>query len=310
MRRLIRIGLAVAALAGPWLAGCATVPTVVPQTVIDARAALELARKAKADLLVPEEYREAKRLLDLTESSLSAEQAIATVEDLAFQAQSQARIAEARSLTRQMAQEYEAAQKSLTDKQQALLVLAQQANELQRAKEILQQSEIQRKEAEQAAVEAQKIAAAEAARRKELEELLRKAQKIRDAKVALRGSVLVISLSGRVLFNSGSSQLQPGAMSALDQVAQILAEYPSYRIRVEGHTDSTGEVLLNNTLSQARAESVLTYLNQKGVPLDSLTSVGMGSSQPVATNDTAAGRQLNRRVEIMLEKKYLTESEP
>lgn len=306
MKRLVGVA------AAGWLAlaGCATVPTVVPQAVIDARAALELARKAKADLLVPEEYREAQRLLDQTESSFSAEQTIATVEDLAFQAQSQAQIAEARALTRQLEQEYEAAQQNLIAKQNFLMILAGQAKAAQDARELSKLSEAQRKEAERLAAEAQQKAAAAEKRRKELEQLLAEAQAIPGSNSSIRGEVLVINLPGQVLFNTGSAQLQGGAKTTLDHVGRFLKKHADYRVRIEGHTDSTGTVEGNNILSQARAESVVTYLTQQGVPLDSLKAVGMGSAQPVATNDTSAGRQLNRRVEIMLEKKIELESQP
>lgn len=295
-----------------WLivSGCATVPTVVPQAVIDARAALELARKAKADLLVPEEYREAQRLLDQTESSFSAEQAIATVEDLAFQARSQAQIAEARALTRQMELEYETALKSLIDKQNYLAILAGKDKEIKEAQKQSLISEEQRRKAELQAAEAKREAEAAERRQKELEQLLAEARAIPGSNSSIRGDALVISLPGQVLFNSGSAQLQSGAKSTLDYVAQFLLKHADYGIRIEGHTDNTGKVESNNILSGARAESVVTYLNQKSVPLDSLKAVGMGSSQPVATNDTAAGRQLNRRVEIMLEKKTVMENRP
>jgi outer membrane protein OmpA-like peptidoglycan-associated protein len=303
MKRLFRI----ASVCFLVVAGCATVPTVIPQAVIDARAALEMARKAKADLLVPEEFGEAQRLLDQAESSFSAEQTIATIEDLAFQAQSQAQIAEAHALTQQMEREFDATQKNLSEK---TVVLAKLASNDQAVKDALANSKLsatQRLEAERLAKEARNKAEAEERRRKELEAMLREAETIPGATCTRRASALVMSLSSKMLFNSDSAQLQNGAKSSLDHVARFLLNHADYGVRIEGHTDDRTS---NSILSSGWAESVLMYLKEQGVPFDSMMSVGKGPSQPIATNDTPAGRQLNRRVEIVLEKKAGMESKP
>jgi len=295
------------------LAGCATVPAMTPRSLIDARAALGAAKQAKADLLAPEEYQNAARILDKAESSFSAEQSMTTVEALAFEAQAAAQVAEAFTRRKIAEQACSDAKNEIISRQSMLMALKEKNQRLREAFAAMRQSLAGKDQAEAAALEASRQAAEaqaardeEARKRRQAEqetEMLRKAQKIKDAQVKMEARGLVINLSGRILFDSGSSKLQRGVETTLDQVSALLNEYPDYHVRIEGHTDNTGDLLMNNTLSQARAESVLTYLNQKGVSLDSLSAVGLGPGHPLATNATSAGRQMNRRVEIVLEKK-------
>ncbi len=303
MRRVLLAG-GLALMLGA--AGCATVPTMVPQALLDARTALQMAQKDHADLLVPEDFQLARRQLDKAESAFSAEQSLSTIEDLCFEAQADAQIAQANARRRQAEQEYEHVQQALITQQTVLMALMQKNQALNSTMKDLQKAQQERLLADQKAAEAQAAKVEEARLRAAAEreaEMLRKAQKIKDAQVTRESRGLVINLSGKVLFDSGSSRLQQGALSQLDQVALLIKEYSDYKVKIEGHTDSTGDLLSNNTLSQARAESVLNYLNQKGISLDNLQAVGMGPSRPIASNTSATGRQLNRRVEIILERK-------
>lgn len=113
---------------------------------------------------------------------------------------------------------------------------------------------------------------------------------------------LIVNLSD-VLFDTGQATLKPGAREKLSKLAGILLAYPgAYRIEIEGHTDSIGSVDSNLKLSQGRADSVHDYLLQSGVKPDrAMAARGLGESTPVASNETAAGRQVNRRVEIIIE---------
>lgn len=113
---------------------------------------------------------------------------------------------------------------------------------------------------------------------------------------------LIVNLSD-VLFDTGQATLKPGAREKLSKLAGILLAYPgAYRIEIEGHTDSVGSDESNLKLSQGRADSVHDYLLQSGVKPDRMMAGrGFGESTPVASNDTAAGRQVNRRVEIIIE---------
>ncbi|NTV53577.1 MAG: OmpA family protein, partial [Candidatus Firestonebacteria bacterium] len=175
---------------------------------------------------------------------------------------------------------------------------------LEAAAHKLQQSQSDKTAADQKTLAAQAAQAEEARLRAAAErenEMLRRAQTIKNAQVSREARGLVINLSGKVLFDSGSSRLQTGAFGQLDEVATLIKAYPDYRVKIEGHTDASGELLANNLLSQARAESVSNYLNQKGISLDHLQSVGLGPARPLVSNRTPAGRQQNRRVEIILE---------
>lgn len=108
-----------------------------------------------------------------------------------------------------------------------------------------------------------------------------------------------------VLFDVDSSSLRPDAQGTLRQVATVLLDYPKTAIVIQGHTDSTGSEEHNQALSHRRAESVEAFLIGRGVETGRMTSVGYGESMPVASNDTEAGRQRNRRVDILLKAKAI-----
>ncbi|MEJ2540459.1 MAG: OmpA family protein [Gemmatimonadota bacterium] len=101
-----------------------------------------------------------------------------------------------------------------------------------------------------------------------------------------------------VTFRTSSSELTANSETILDRVAESLVGNPDIRVRVEGHTDSTGPEDFNMTLSQARAESVVAYLQSRGVPARQLEAVGVGPADPIAPNNTPEGRARNRRVEL------------
>jgi outer membrane protein OmpA-like peptidoglycan-associated protein len=111
---------------------------------------------------------------------------------------------------------------------------------------------------------------------------------------------LKLNIPSSVTFDTNSYAIKPSFASALDQVAQTLNENPEVNAQVIGHTDSTGQPAYNQTLSVNRAQSVATYLAQKGVMAQRLSAQGMGASQPIADNNTEAGRAENRRVEVYL----------
>jgi len=110
---------------------------------------------------------------------------------------------------------------------------------------------------------------------------------------------LIVNLSD-VLFDTGSATLKPGAREKLARVAGLLLSQPGLKLQVEGHTDSVGDESYNQRLSHNRADSVRTYLVAQGIASTAVGTAGFGESQPVASNDTAAGRQQNRRVELIV----------
>ena len=110
---------------------------------------------------------------------------------------------------------------------------------------------------------------------------------------------LIVNMSD-VLFDTGSFTLKPGAREKLAKVSGILLAHPGLTMQIEGHTDSVGGDAFNVHLSEQRANSVRDFLGEQGVSLSSITAQGFGKAEPVATNDTAEGRQRNRRVEIVV----------
>jgi outer membrane protein OmpA-like peptidoglycan-associated protein len=110
---------------------------------------------------------------------------------------------------------------------------------------------------------------------------------------------LIVSLSD-VLFDSGKSTLRPVAREKLAKISGIVLAYPDLRLAIEGNTDSVGSDAMNQQLSEQRAGSVRDYLAKENIPATSMTSQGFGKTQPVASNDTAEGRQQNRRVELVV----------
>jgi outer membrane protein OmpA-like peptidoglycan-associated protein len=112
-----------------------------------------------------------------------------------------------------------------------------------------------------------------------------------------RGLVLTL---GDVLFETGKADLRPGALRNLYPLVTFLQKYPERRVLIEGHTDSVGSEAYNLDLSQRRADAVRDFLLQNGVNAAQLTTRGYGKASPVASNDTAEGRQQNRRVELII----------
>jgi outer membrane protein OmpA-like peptidoglycan-associated protein len=112
-----------------------------------------------------------------------------------------------------------------------------------------------------------------------------------------RGLVLTL---GDVLFDTGRAELKSGAGRKLDQLAQFLVEHPDRRVQIDGFTDSVGTDSYNEDLSQRRADSVKAALISRGVEPSRIGSEGYGKAYPVASNTESGGRQLNRRVEVVI----------
>jgi outer membrane protein OmpA-like peptidoglycan-associated protein len=148
--------------------------------------------------------------------------------------------------------------------------------------------------AQQAQLAAQQADTDKAAMRAKLSEQLNSILQTRDS---ARG--LIVSMSD-VLFDTGKFSLKPGAREKLAKVAGILLAYPGLNIEVGGYTDNVGGDAMNQTLSENRADSVRNYLVQQGVSTSSVSAKGFGNTLPVASNDSSAGRQQNRRVELLV----------
>jgi outer membrane protein OmpA-like peptidoglycan-associated protein len=112
---------------------------------------------------------------------------------------------------------------------------------------------------------------------------------------------LLVQMKSDILFDTDSAVLKPDAVQRLTKVGDVLAKYSDDRVRVEGYTDSTGSAQHNEDLSARRAGAVKTVLVGRGVREVQITSLGMGETKPVSDNNTAAGRALNRRVELHID---------
>ena len=114
------------------------------------------------------------------------------------------------------------------------------------------------------------------------------------------GDNITLNMPGNITFATDSSDLSPAFFDVLNSVAKVLKEFDKTVVEVAGHTDSTGSESYNQSLSERRAGSVSTFLKSQGINAQRLITVGMGELRPVADNNTAEGRQANRRVEITM----------
>lgn len=152
-----------------------------------------------------------------------------------------------------------------------------------------QELELTARQAEEAEQRAQQLAEQAQSLEQQLTEL--------EAEQTERGWVLTLS---DVLFDFDRAELNPGAATTIDRLARFLEENPDRKIAIEGHTDSSGSAAYNRELSRQRAEAVRQALVERGIASNRIEVRALGEEFPVATNDTDAGRQLNRRVEIVL----------
>jgi outer membrane protein OmpA-like peptidoglycan-associated protein len=127
--------------------------------------------------------------------------------------------------------------------------------------------------------------------------LLQQLNTILETRDTARG--LIVNMAD-VLFDSGKYTLRPIAREKLAKLSGIVLAYPGLRLDVEGHTDSVGGDAYNQKLSEKRAQSVETYLREQGVPETAMSATGFGKTQPISPNTTSAGRQQNRRVELVV----------
>jgi outer membrane protein OmpA-like peptidoglycan-associated protein len=227
------------------------------------------AREAQANAQAEEEGR---RRAQAESDRSSAEQARAEAD----RARQEAELAAQKAS--QEKQEAQAAQAAALAQQQAL----QAENEKARALQEEAERGRQRAEADKVAMRAR---------------LLQQLNAVLVTRDTARG---LISTMPDVLFENARYALRPAARESLARVAGILLAYPDLRLEVDGHTDSVGSDAYNQDLSEKRAGAVHDYLVQQGIPVSSVTTMGFGKTQPIASNSNAAGRQQNRRVEVVV----------
>jgi outer membrane protein OmpA-like peptidoglycan-associated protein len=231
-------------------------------------------------------------------ASLDAQRAADEAKALAERVKSEADLASQRAARDRQAADL-AAQQAARDKQTAELAAQQAARDKQAAELAAQQAARDKQAAEAATLLTVKNAAAQSEREKQelRNKLAGQLNTILQTKDTARG--LVANLPD-VLFDTGQYSLKPGAREVLAKLSGIVLGYPSLMLDVGGYTDSVGTDAYNQTLSENRASSVRDFLISQGIIKTSIASHGFGEGQPVATNDTAAGRQQNRRVELVV----------
>jgi len=291
-----------------------------PLQLYEARNAVAIAQSAGADTLAPDAYQKAVAALNEADGLMARKankKDVITASRTAVQSAADARqIAVQRAAQNKLDAE-KAAQQAATAAAQA----KQAQEEAARQQAELQKLQAERDAAREAQARAEADAAAQAAQQ-QAQTAQQQAQSARDAaakaeadKQALRAALLdqfnrilpttdtprglQVNMAD-VLFAFGKYDLQPQAREALAKFSGIVLAHPGLHLAVEGYTDSVGTDAFNQTLSEQRAGTVRDYLTSQGLDPSSITAAGFGKSNPVASNDTAAGRQQNRRVEIII----------
>jgi outer membrane protein OmpA-like peptidoglycan-associated protein len=261
-------------------AGCATTP-MYSDRLDEARAEVErLSADPLAQQAAGKDTEEARNDLQRAEGSLQQRQPQEETDHLAYLALRHAQAGEARIAEARSRQQIARAQDERTHVQ-----LQERERETQNARGAAESAKSSAAAAQSEAATAQN---ALAITRQELQDL--------QAKQTERGLVMTLS---DVLFDTGQATLKPGADRALDRLGQFLKDSSGTHVMIEGHTDSVGTDDYNLGLSQRRAQAVADALGARGVSADRIATKGLGKVYPVASNDTQAGRQQNRRVEIV-----------
>jgi outer membrane protein OmpA-like peptidoglycan-associated protein len=241
------------------LAGCASAPPRSSELEA-ARSQVEaLAHEPLAQQAASQDLQNARTQLAQGEQALQEKRPMTEVDHFAYLSRRSAEAGEARVAEAQAKQQVAAAQENRN-----AIILAARAREADNVKGQL------------------------AATQQQLADL--------QAKKTDRGMVVTL---GDVLFDTGQATLKPGANLVLDRLATFMSQNPQSKVRIEGHTDSTGSPDFNQALSQRRADAVAAALENRGLSADRVRSIGRGQDFPVASNSSAAGRQQNRRVEIV-----------
>jgi outer membrane protein OmpA-like peptidoglycan-associated protein len=292
----------------------------MPLTLLEARDAVAIAQATGAQQYAPEALTRAQVSLEQAEDYYHRKQsssAISTVARSATQAAEDARILTIRrKADEKVAAEKKAEQdRTLQAQQQAAnareqSLQAQQATQqAEQAKAEAQQAQQQAEAARQAALQQQQALAVQAqsaqqraqAAEQEKEQmrqrLLAQLNQVLQTRDTARG--LIVNMND-VLFDVNQATLKPAAKIRLAKVAGIIQAYPDLKLQIEGYTDSTGSTEHNQQLSERRAAAVRDFLVAQGVNLNSVSAQGFGPENPVASNSTSEGRQLNRRVDLVV----------
>src|SRR5580693_6907635 len=277
-----------------------------PLDLLEARNAVRIAKDAGAGQYAPSELQKAQDLLNRAEDYYRRKQGSGPIGTVAREATQTAEEARVMSIQRaeqaQRDQERQAAAdqtaKAQADAQAQQAAAAQAQAQAQQSQAQAAQAELARQQAAQQAQQSEQARQqAENDKAQMRARMLQQLNQVLETKDTARG--LIVSMPD-VLFDTGKAELKSTARERLAKVAGILIAYPDIRVEIDGYTDSTGSLEFNNRLSQQRADSVRSYLSSQGVNSSAITTQGFGPSQPIASNDTASGRQQNRRVELVV----------
>ena len=277
-----------------------------PLDLLEARNALRIAKDSGADQYAASELQKAQDLLNQAEDYYRRKQGSGPIGTVAREATQTAEEARVMSIKRaqdaQIEQERKAAAdqtaQAQADAQQQQAAAAQAQTQAAQAEQARQQAELAQQQAAQQAQQAEQgRQQAENDKAQMRARMLQQLNQVLETKDTARG--LIVNMPD-VLFDTGKADLKSTARERMAKVAGILIAYPDIHVEIDGYTDSTGSLELNERLSQQRAESVRSYLSSQGVNSSAITTQGFGPSQPIASNDTAAGRQQNRRVELVV----------
>jgi outer membrane protein OmpA-like peptidoglycan-associated protein len=275
------------------MAACTTAPT---QQLVDARSSYAAAQNdPQVVQYASPELRQAGAQLQEAEMSASKGESEAQIDQLAYVAKQRVTIAQ--ETARQKAAEVTAAGAAAEREKMRLESRTAEADAAQRA---AASSKLDAESSQRAAASSKLDA--ESSQRQAQDANARSAQleaqlKELDAKKTERGIVITL---GDVLFDTNKAELKAGGVRNVQKLADLLKEYPQRTVLVEGFTDSTGNSAYNQGLSERRAGAVRTALQDTGVSRDRIADRGYGQTFPVGNNSTAEGRQLNRRVEIIV----------
>ncbi|KQY11795.1 flagellar motor protein MotB [Massilia sp. Root133] len=277
------------------LAGCSTVPTTTP-TLDEARADFVAANNnPQVATYAQMEFKQAGEALDRANQAAAQRESLDTIDRLAYIAKQ--KIATAQEVAKTKSAEAEVANAARERDRVQLEARTAEADRAKRDAAAAQAqaaaAQAQAQDAQAQAAAAQQQAAQQADRAARLEALLVELH----AQKTERGMVVTI---GDVLFATDRAELNANGMATVKKLAEIMTQNPDRTVMVEGFTDSTGTAAHNKDLSERRAASVAQALVGLGVPRERIGMRGYGEAFPVASNDTAANRQLNRRVEIVL----------
>ena len=310
MNNIKRLTLAACAItAATLLAACSTTPAMNPG-LEEARTDYRNAQSnSQVATLAASELKQASDSLELANAASNRGDSVAIVDHLAYVAKQQVAIAQATAnqkaaelaVTNSAAERdkvrLEARTKEADSATRSAEAATLNAQASQRNAEAAQQQAMLEKQAAANALQTADVARQQAQdaenRARQLEAMLLDLQ----AKKTPRGMVITL---GDVLFDTNQATLKTGGMRNVQKLAEFFKQYPSRKVMIEGFTDSVGSDASNQTLSEARAASVRNALMDMGVSVDRIASRGYGENNPVASNDNATGRQLNRRVEIVL----------